>query len=179
MGWLKRKKDPISEKAHDLTKQIKQLEDQIQQLATKKHDPAEAVPPASPPPRRSVPPHPAASADVSSGSTAGSVTGRVPGRDPVFEPVRHERLQDLTAPPAHYNELGVRKYDLPAAWRRLMGQLRGPSSQNPKLVDLLAAGSLQGIRPLRYEKRIARRRFLLVLTVLLLLLWGLFAALVH
>ena len=173
MGWFKRKKDPISEKAQDLTQQIKQLEEQIHDLAAKK----ESAPPLSEPPSyrksSSVPREQPVSGFPS------QPPRRPPGRDTVFEPLRHERLQDLTAPPAHYNEMGVRKYDLPAAWKRLLDQLRSPSSRNPKLVDLLAAGSLQGIRPLRYEKRIARRRFLLVCAILFLLLWGLFAVLIH
>ena len=175
MGWFKRKKDPISEKAQDLTQQIRQLEAQIHDLAAKK----ESSPSLSEP--RSAPGRPSA---IPTRETPGLATPapnppRPVRRDPVFEPLRHERLQDLTAPPAHYNELGVRKYDLPAAWKRLMDQLRSPASRNPKLVDLLAAGSLQGIRPLRYEKRIARRRFLLVCAILFLLLWGLFAVLIH
>jgi hypothetical protein len=156
MGWFKRKHDPLSERASDLTQQIKQLEAQIQQLATQADEPpAESHPapahsPATPPTRR----------------------------DPVFENVSQDRLKDLNAPPAHFNDLGVRKYDLPAAWRRLMNHIRGPASANPKLVDLLAAGSLQGMRPLRYEKRIARNRFIIFVIVLLLVLWGLFAVFV-
>jgi hypothetical protein len=96
----------------------------------------------------------------------------------VFEHVKQARLKDLNVPQAHFNELGVRKYDLPAAWRRLLTQLRGPTTNHPKLVDLLAAGSLQGMRPLRYERRIARNRFIVFLVVLLLVLWGLIAVFV-
>lgn len=173
MGWFKRKKDPISEKAQDLTHQIRQLEEQIHDLASKKESSPSLTEPPLP---RSTP---AVTREPSGVGSTGQPPHRSLRRDPVFEPLRHERLQDLTAPPAHYNELGVRKYDLPAAWKRLMDQLRSPTSRNPKLVDLLAAGSLQGIRPLRYEKRIARRRFLLVCAILFLLLWGLFAVLIH
>src|SRR5205085_2066261 len=50
----------------------------------------------------------------------------------------------------------------PAAWRRLVGYFRGPATHNPKLVSYLAAGSIRGLRPLRYEKRVARNRFLLM-----------------
>ena len=38
--------------------------------------------------------------------------------------------------------------------------LRGSPAVNPKLVSYLAAGSIKGLRPLRYEKRIARNRFI-------------------
>ena len=73
----------------------------------------------------------------------------------------------------HFNDLGVRKYDLVSAWRRLTNHLSGPTSNNPKMVQYLAAGSIQGLRPLRYEKRVARNRFLALLGLLLLVLWGL------
>jgi len=36
----------------------------------------------------------------------------------------------------------------------------------------MAAGSVHGLRPIRYERKIARRRFLLSLSLLLLLLYG-------
>ena len=74
--------------------------------------------------------------------------------------------------PEHYNELGLRKYDLPALVRRVRDHFRGPSTTNPKLVNYLAAGGIQGLRPLRYEKRVARNRFIAFVTVLFLLLLG-------
>ena len=49
----------------------------------------------------------------------------------------------------------------------------GPPTSNPKLVNYLAAGSVQGLRPLRYEKRVARNRLLLLLAILIAVLWGL------
>jgi hypothetical protein len=45
-------------------------------------------------------------------------------------------------------------------------------ASNPKLVNYLAAGSIQGLRPLRYEKRVARNRFIVLTIVLLLVLLG-------
>jgi hypothetical protein len=47
---------------------------------------------------------------------------------------------------------------------------------NPKLVNYLAAGSIQGLRPMRYEKRVARNRFLFIVLGVLALLVGLFVA---
>jgi hypothetical protein len=76
--------------------------------------------------------------------------------------------------PEHFNDLGVRKYDLPALFTRIRNQFRGPSTTNPKLVSYLAAGGVQGLRPLRYEKRIARNRFLFFAGGLFLLLLGIF-----
>ncbi len=183
MGLFKRKQDPISERAKDLSRQIKQLEAKIQSLESGSDPESEPTPsPNSNLSRGKTAPSSASSGPgVATGSTS---TPPNPGqelnrRDPVFESVSQNRLKDLEAPPAHFNDLGVRKYDLPAAWRRLMNNVRGPASTNPKLVDLLAAGSLQGMRPLRSEKRIARNRFLIFVLGLILLLWGLFAVLVR
>ena len=66
----------------------------------------------------------------------------------------------------------MRKYDLLALLRRLRGNFRGPSTTNPKLVSYLAAGGIQGLRPLRYEKRVARNRFIFFVVILLLVLLG-------
>ena len=49
----------------------------------------------------------------------------------------------------------------------------GPATNNPKLVNYLAAGSIQGLRPMRYEKRVARNRFIFLVVVLALVMWGL------
>ncbi len=75
----------------------------------------------------------------------------------------------------HYNELGVRKYDLPALLLRLRSHFRGPAASNPKLVSYLAAGGIQGLRPLRYEKRVARNRFIAFVIFLFFTLLGLVA----
>ena len=45
---------------------------------------------------------------------------------------------------------------------------------NPKLINYLAAGSIQGLRPLRYEKRVARNRFFALAGSVGVILLGLF-----
>jgi len=74
-----------------------------------------------------------------------------------------------------YNELGERKFDLNSWWTNLRKQLQrqpvGPN--NPAMVKYLATGSVQGLRPLRYERRIARNRTLGLVTILTLVLYGL------
>jgi hypothetical protein len=100
---------------------------------------------------------------------------------PIFEDVDQGRLKargDGETTPDHYNELGVRKYDLPALFQRIRNHFRGPSTTNPKLVSYLAAGGIQGLRPLRYEKRVARNRFIALVVVLFVILLGLLAAFV-
>ena len=64
-------------------------------------------------------------------------------------------------------------------WDRMTKNFRKPPvSTNPKMVNFLAAGNIQGLRPLRYERRIARNRFLAFTTVLVLILIGLFWTLI-
>jgi len=64
-------------------------------------------------------------------------------------------------------ELGVRKYDFAAFWHRLKNNFRGPPTSNPKLVNYLAAEA-SGSPSLRYEKRVARNRFILFVAILVL-----------
>jgi hypothetical protein len=97
--------------------------------------------------------------------------------EPIFEEVGQNLLKarsEAATTPEHYNELGVRKYDLPALVRRIRDHFRGPSTTNPKLVSYLAAGGIQGLRPLRYEKRVARNRFIVTVVLLFLILLGTF-----
>ena len=64
-------------------------------------------------------------------------------------------------------------------WDRMIKNFRKPPvSTNPKMVNFLAAGSIQGLRPLRYERRVARNRFLAFTFVLVLILIGLFWTLI-
>ena len=101
--------------------------------------------------------------------------------EPVFEEVDLERLTtrvESRVPPEHYNELGVRKYDLPALLQRMRNLFRGPSTTNPKLVNYLAAGGIQGLRPMRYEKRVARNRFVALVVFLFIILLGIIMAFV-
>lgn len=162
MGLFQKKHDPISDKARALTAQIEALESQIKQLSTGA---------ASPQPR------------FRSSTAPGGLATRAPEPAPApvqrehFEKVDHAPLQSA-APQAgreHYNELGVRKFDLVAAWRKFKEVFQPPPASNPKLVNYLAAGSIQGLRPLRYEKRVARNRFIFLVVVLVLVLWGILA----
>lgn len=165
MGFFRRKHDPISEKAQALNEQIQALEAEIKKLSEEA---------ARPQPRfRS-------SAVPRSYSAPMAVASRpAPPPQEHFEELNHAPLQS-PQPPAkqeHYNELGVRKYDLIATWERFKNVFKPPPASNPKLVNYLAAGSIQGLRPLRYEKRVARNRFIFLVVVLLLVLWGTFAML--
>jgi hypothetical protein len=166
MAFFKKRSDPISERARTLKTEIADLEAQIRQLRSK----AETEPRL----RSTVIPNGQETA-VASEAASRSL-------DPVFEPVGRRTLEapiEAADPAELYNDLGVRKFDLAAAWRRLQNQFRGPTANNPKLVSYLAAGSINGLRPLRYEKRIARRRVMMLFVMLFLLIWGITAAFVR
>jgi hypothetical protein len=96
--------------------------------------------------------------------------------EPVFEEVATAKTTSRPLPeePELFNELGVRKYDLPALINRWRNHLRGPTTSNPRLVNYLAAGGVQGLRPLRYEKRVARNRFIWLVVIVTAVLFGLF-----
>ncbi len=174
MGWFKKKADPITDRARALAEEIAALEAQIKRLDSKLQPPPTAPAPRL---RSTALPHGAAAPVYSHPSPE-------PPRatEPIFEDVDQNRLKDkeeTAATPEHFNELGVRKYDLAAFIRRWKNNFRGPPTANPKLVNYLAAGSIQGLRPMRYEKRVARNRFLFVTIGILLLLFGAFVMFFH
>jgi hypothetical protein len=169
MAWFRKKSDPISDRARALNDEIAALEAQIKNLdARLQHQQAQPRLRSTALPQQSTVPN--------------GTTKPTSAPEPIFEEVHHGRLKarsDSPSTPEHFNELGVRKYDLPALLQRLRSHFRGPSTTNPKLVSYLAAGGIQGLRPLRYEKRVARNRFIVLVTVLFLILLGLIAAFVH
>jgi len=172
MPWFRKKPDPISDRARELNAEIAALESQIKTLDSRvQHQRAQ------PKLRSTALPH--SSTVAYSPPAAPSPAG---ADEPIFEHVERDRLQsqpETPNTPEHYNELGVRKYDLPALLARIRNHFRGPSTSNPKLVSYLAAGGLQGLRPLRYEKRVARNRFIALVVVLFVILLGLLAAFVR
>src|ERR1700733_5684040 len=160
----KRKKqvDPISQRAQALNSQIANLEVEIKKLD------AQLQRTTTPKLRSTAIPH---------GATVPRKTetpAKTISREPVFEKVNQKQIQARAEAESSelFNELGVRKYDLPALWNRFRNHLRGPTTTNPRLVNYLAAGGVHGLRPMRYEKRVARNRFILLVVVLFLILLG-------
>ena len=163
MALFKKKPDPISDRAKALTAEIAALESQIRKLDTQLQNRSKS----------GTAPAPAGANGAGFPTAEMAATPAV--HEPIFEPVDRDRLDsqnEVGVAPEHFNELGVRKYDLPALLRRLRNHFRGPSASNPKLVNYLAAGGIQGLRPLRYEKRIARHRFVFFTTLLFVVLFG-------
>lgn len=179
MGWLRKKSDPLSERARALNAEIAALETEIRKLDTRLQQQSNTAPRlrSTALPNTQVIEHIPAPPPA---STPAPAPARAP--EPIFEDVDRNRLKGRTdsgSTPEHFNELGVRKYDLPALLTRLRNQLRGPSTNNPKLVSYLAAGGIQGLRPLRYEKRVARNRFIALFIVVFLALLGVISYIVR
>lgn len=169
MGLFTKKADPIASKAKALNDQIAALELEIKQLNRKAQK--------SPEPYSDPIPHPVVRSTATPHSSP-KIAPRIVPRDPIFESIEQAAPQGaVEETPERYNQLGVRKYDLPAAWRKFLNYFRGPAAHNPKLVSYLAAGSIRGLRPLRYEKRIARNRFIIMSVFFLGILWWFMAVL--
>jgi hypothetical protein len=164
MGLLNNKKpDPISDKARALNGEIAALEAEIKKLDSQ-------LARSSSPKFRST--------ALPQGATILRPTEKPAPPAPKAEPVFEEIKRGPLAPGADnetteiYNDLGVRRYDLPALWNRIRNHFRGPTTSNPRLVNYLAAGGVQGLRPLRYEKRVARNRVVVLAGIFFLVLLG-------
>jgi hypothetical protein len=162
MGIFKKKADPISERSRQLTDRIADLESRIKQLSrqAEPEDPRRIRSTAYPP-----------------GAHRARHANGAPNGEPVFERVDQQQLKAAPEPLAtarHYNDMGTRKFDLMELAERIKRRFRGPPAANPKLVNYLAAGNIQGLRPLRYEKRVARNRFVALTLVFVVVLFGLF-----
>jgi hypothetical protein len=166
MGLFRKKSDPLARRAHSLNRRIAELEAEISRLnhsltpdANSTSAPATAAKPSPPRPQ----PPPAVSAD------------------PVFEkmpprPTDPSRVGPQGRESVH---LGLRRPLWSQWWRRMKRQFVDPPPANEKLVNYLAAGGIQGLRPLRYERRVARNRMIFIFVVVGLLLWGLLVVFWH
>jgi hypothetical protein len=167
MGPAKKKNDPLSDRSRALTDQIAALETEIKKLDTQ----LQRV--STPKFRSTAIPHGATIA------RAHEPAPPPPAQEPVFEEIKALSDTEETAAPDQFNELGVRKYDLPALFNRVRNHFRRPTTNNPRLVAYLAAGGVHGLRPMRYEKRVARNRFVFFAAVLFFFLLGLILMYAH
>jgi hypothetical protein len=166
MSFFGKKADPISDRAKQLNKEIADLEATIRRLSAQ---PAEPQPPQRPKMRSTV--TPAGPVPHSAGTSS---------HEPIFEAVPPRPAATTPGPasdPGIFNDMGVRKYDLVGFFRRLGNLFQGRTPTNPKLVSLIAAGNIHGLRSLRYEKRVARNRFIVVAIIFVLVVWGILALL--
>jgi hypothetical protein len=168
MGLFHKKPDPITERSRQLTAKIAELESRIKKLDQKPEDDNR------PRLRSTAYPH------GPNGSTPKPAEPR--NGEPIFEQVDQKQLKETPEPlttARHFNELGAPKYNLVALVDRIKRHLGGPPASNPKLISYLAAGNIQGLRPLRYEKRVARNRFIALTVVFVVVLFGIFYFLVR
>src|SRR4051812_9096323 len=125
MALFKKKADPISDRARALSEEIAALEAKIKKLDTQlQHSPEQPRLRSTALPQRSAP----------SPSLEPAAAPALKPREPIFEEVDLDRLKargEAPGTPEHYNELGVRKYDLLALLRRFRNQFSGPSTTNP------------------------------------------------
>jgi len=86
-----------------------------------------------------------------------------------------ETLPPRPSHPLSEQPLGTVDPENESVWQWISRRFRKPPiSSNPRMVNFLAAGSIQGLRPLRYERRVARNRFLAFSLLLVIVLLGLF-----
>ncbi len=164
MSLFRKKPDPISERARALEAEIAALQNQI------KH--AEAGQPlwSGTPKLRST--------ALPGGQKGEPISAPVA---PIFEDVDQKRLRAtalFTPPAGPHPEIGPCPRDLSSTFQNFKRRFGLTPSSNPKLVKLLDSGQIQGLRPLRYERRVARNRFFLLSALLLAVLYGLFKAIV-
>lgn len=159
MGLFRKKPDPLDQRALSLNRRIAELEAEIARLNQTLHtaaprDPAPPSPP-KPEPRPARPQAPAA-------------------QEPVFERMPPRPIDPAAAetPGQEALAMGLKRPVWSQWWRRWKRQIVDPPPSNEKLVNYLAAGGIQGLRSLRYERRVARNRIIFLCVVLGLILWG-------
>ncbi len=181
MGWFSKKTDPIQSRAHALDAEIATLESKIRKLNAQIEKTAQAVSaPTKPRLRTNAQP---AETDIPHRASQTPPTAPASAISPTKSAIEVDLPPISIAPasveiPAHYNSHGVRKFDLLGALQRFRKSLTGPEPSNPKLVTYLAAGNIHGLRPLRYEQRVARNRFIVLCFVLLGILFAIFKLLI-
>lgn len=164
MGLFGRKPDPLSDHERQLQVRLKELEAQIATLNSQIEEEQ-----SQPRLRSTTQPHGAGAAPPNPNLAV--------REEAAFEAVSHQRVTNpfsntSGAPPRE--QLGVRSRRIRGRILAWWQQLKGSQARNPTLVRYLAAGNVQGLRPLRYEKRVARNRFLVLLALFILVIYGLF-----
>jgi len=170
MALLKKKVDPLSDRAKALNAEIAALEAKIRKLDQQSG--GNEVNKSGARVRSTALPH--------GGTVMAANTPPPKAPEPVFEEVDQKPIKEIKA--QRSPALPIEDLTTPTQKMGFLDRLeqifRPPPLSNPKLVNYLAAGSIQGLRPLRYEKRVARNRFLALAFVLVVVLFGICAALI-
>ena len=195
MGLFNKKQDPFFERERDIQKQISAIQQEIQRLnqnGSERPSPSNGhAQNGTPSAERSAipsfgdrPPRIRSTARPDGSRPQPSIQAipEDPAEviDPIFEEVHQKN--PFHSPSSKGREqdqaMGLRQDDFVSSWERIRNHFRGPVTSNPKLVNYLAAGSIQGLRPLRYEKRVARNRFIALASILVVILWGILALII-
>lgn len=162
MGIRRKKNDPLEKREKEIKSRLTEVHARIKQLSLELHNGSRT---------------PQTTQTGSDYRSRPQNTPYPPQEDFIFEHVNSDRVRNLNSEntPAHFNHRGVRKFDPFNAWRRLKNLFRDTRPSNPQLVSFLAAGSIQGLRPLRYESRVARNRFIVLVLIFVVVLYGIFA----
>jgi hypothetical protein len=158
MMFLRKKEDPISERAKALNSEIAALEQQIRSLNATLADAEQ---------------RPRLRSSIVPGSQRHSAGRDRPhlNSEAMFEELPQPALRAplaAAAPVAAPNQVPRGPAGM---WQRLVSYVRGPGPKNPKFLSLLSAGTIEGLPALRYEKRVARYRLMFLCVILLCLLW--------
>ena len=169
MALLRKKADPLTERAKALSAEIEALEAKIRKLNQQ-----EGVKEVNRSGAR------VRSTALPSGVTLAVSTAK--GPEPVFEEIDQKPIKEHPIVVSRSSTTPLEDVSTPQQKLGFLDRLeqifRPPPLSNPKLVNYLAAGSIQGLRPLRYEKRVARNRFLALAFVFVVVLFGICAALI-
>lgn len=185
MAWFKKKRSPIEERLGELDEQIAALEAQLRRQ--QEQEAARRAAPPTPTPDAHAGNHrePTAAPEKSTQRPRFRTTVTPRGVSPVhgIEPhevdyfARRDKPVDFSletgnepsARPAGGSAAEPSSNDASPGFLGQVGRLLGrqkPAGQTERLASFLSTGSFQRIKPLKYEKRVARNRFVVLLLIL-------------
>lgn len=157
MGWFRKKEGPLDRQLREMDKQLREIDAQVRQLQRSPDQAIGRFQPAS----TTLP----TSHRLAAGTTPTQSASAAPPAAARPQPeLRLQREQDLwsrlTAEEQPFQSGGHRE----PWWRALFNSRSGP--RDPRLVSYLSTGSFKIVRPLRYERRMARYRYAFSFAVL-------------
>ncbi|MFA5191742.1 MAG: hypothetical protein WC740_13510 [Verrucomicrobiia bacterium] len=169
MAWFGKRQNALDRRLREIDKELENLDAQVRQLRRapgkgSPFKPASTAYPSNRPPPPEVPPEaeppaappPPARSSVSFGTP---------------------RQRELWSRPAPENEVAPSSGARQTWWQSFFHPRHQPL--DPKLVSYLSTGSFKTVRPLRYERRMARYRFVFSIVLLGGTILGLVFALIH
>lgn len=151
MAWFGKRQSVLDRRLREIDKELENLDAQVRQLRrlpgkSSPFKPASTVYPSNRQPLAEVAP----------------LATTPPGRSSVSFGAPRQR--ELWSRPAQEEQSGLPIKRWRTWWQSFFQTRQGPS--DPKLVSYLSTGSFKTVRPLRYERRMARYRFAFSFAVL-------------